>query len=64
VAVPVVHVEVRGLDEPTLRAFYLDIFGWVRIENLSVDGYSIFSVGNPQLTATTGPTPDETAAGQ
>lgn len=57
-ASPVVHVEVRGLDEPSLQAFYRDIFGWVRKEGLSVDGYSVLEVGGGQLTAATGQTPD------
>ena len=25
---PVVHVEVRGLEAPSLQAFYRDVFGW------------------------------------
>ena len=44
-AAPVVHVEVRGLDEPSLQASYRDIFGWVPTEELSVDGYSVIEVG-------------------
>lgn len=57
-ASPVVHVEVRGLDEPSLQAFYRDIFGWFRDEHLSVDGYSVVEVGTVSLTAATGQTPD------
>lgn len=59
-ASPVVHVEVRGLDEPSLRAFYGEIFGWCRDEDLSVDGYSVVEVGDGRLTAATGQTPDWT----
>ena len=57
-ASPVAHVEVRGLDEPSLQAFYRDIFGWVRSEELSVDGYSVAEVEAAGLTAATGATPD------
>ena len=57
---PVVHVEVRGLEEPSLRAFYREVFGWFREEELSVDGYSVVNVGGGLLTAATGQTPDWT----
>ena len=57
-AAPVVHVEVRGLDEPLLRDFYRDIFGWSRSEQLSIDDYSIAEIGGGGLTAATGRVPD------
>lgn len=57
-AAPIVHVEVRGLDEPTLRDFYHDIFGWTRDEALSVDDYSVSKIGGGGLTAGTGHVPD------
>lgn len=57
-AAPIVHVEVRGLDEPELRQFYLRIFDWKRNEELSVDGYSIAEIGDGGLTAATGQVPD------
>ncbi|MDJ0959037.1 MAG: VOC family protein [Acidimicrobiia bacterium] len=53
-AAPIVHVEVRGLDEPLLRSFYADIFGWMRSEELSIDDYSISEIGGNGLTAATG----------
>lgn len=55
---PVVHVEVRGLDEPRLAAFYRDIFGWEREEALSIDTYSVMEVGSGTLTGAIGPVPD------
>ena len=39
-ATPVVHVEVRGLDQTGLAAFYRDVFSWEWDTDLSVDGYS------------------------
>ncbi|NNC39125.1 MAG: hypothetical protein HKN95_00400 [Acidimicrobiia bacterium] len=60
-ASPVVHIEVRGLEEPSLQAFYQDIFGWFREEGLSVDGYSVAEIGGGQLTAAIGQTPEWTA---
>ena len=55
---PVVHVEIRGLEQPQLRSFYEDIFGWRPDEDLSVDGYSIVPLGETPLTAATGAVPD------
>ena len=57
-AAPIVHVEVRGLDEPTLREFYELVFGWKRNDELSVDGYSVAEVGSEPVTAATGRVPD------
>lgn len=62
-AAPVVHVEVRGLNEPLLREFYRDIFGWVRDDSLSVDDYSISKTDGGDLTAATGQVPDWQARG-
>ena len=58
VAAPVVHVEVRGLNEPVLRDFYRDIFGWERNVGLSTDDYSIAQIGESELTAAIGRAPD------
>ena len=60
---PVVHIEVRGLDEASLRSFYSEIFGWEYSADLSVDGYSITEIGNRPLTAAIGGTPDWVARG-
>ena len=57
-AAPIVHVEVRGLDEPILRSFYERVFGWRRADELSVDGYSVAEVGSGPVTAATGQVPD------
>ena len=57
-AAPIVHVEVRGLDEPGLREFYGRIFGWKRNDELSVDGYSVADIGGGGLTAATGQVAD------
>ena len=54
-AAPVVHVEVRGLDAPALRAFYAEVFGWERDDSLSIGEYSVGSIGTRELTAATGP---------
>jgi predicted enzyme related to lactoylglutathione lyase len=58
VPAPIVHVEVRGLDEPLLRDFYRNIFGWTRSEDLSMDSDSIAEIGGGGLTAATGQVPD------
>ena len=55
---PVVHVEVRGLNEPELALFYQQIFGWERQEELSIDSYSVAKIGTVDLTAAVGPVPD------
>ena len=57
-AAPIVHVEVRGLDAEHLRAFYEEIFGWQRDDDLSIADYSVSAVGTGALTAATGPVPD------
>lgn len=54
----VVHVEVRGLDSTGLAAFYEEIFGWKRNEELSIGEYSVGSIGTGELTAATGPVAD------
>ncbi|MDJ0925347.1 MAG: VOC family protein [Acidimicrobiia bacterium] len=53
-AAAVVHVEIRGLDEPALRDFYRIVFGWTRSDELSVDDYSVAEIGGGSLTAATG----------
>ncbi len=58
---PVVHVEVRGLDAPSLYAFYRDVFGWERQEEISIDDYSVAEIGNGMLTVGIGPVPEWTA---
>lgn len=60
-AAPVVHVEVRGLDEGALAAFYRDIFGWERNESLSIGSYSVAEIGAGDLTAASGPVPEWSA---
>ena len=55
---PVVHLEVRGLDVPELRAFYQDVFGWERVEELSIGDYSVAEIGSGPLTVGIGPVPD------
>ena len=57
-AAPIVHVELRGLDEPLLRDFYRDVFGWNPSEQLSIDEYSIAEIGGGAITAATGRVPD------
>lgn len=57
-AAPVVHVEIRGLEEPPLRAFYREIFGWERSTDLSVEDYSVTELPTGDLTAATGRTAD------
>ncbi|MBT8197631.1 MAG: VOC family protein [Acidimicrobiia bacterium] len=57
-AAPVVHVEVRGLDAPALRAFYQEVFGWERRDDLSIGDYSVAEIGTGGLTAATGPAAD------
>ena len=58
---PVVHVEVRGLDPDTLRAFYADVFGWERDDSLSIGDYSVGVVSDAPLTFGVGPVPEWTA---
>lgn len=58
---PVVHVEVRGLDAPSLQAFYRDVFGWERAEDLSIGDYSVAEIGTGRLTAGIGPVPEWSA---
>ena len=60
-AAPVVHVEVRGLDAPSLTAFYRDVFGWERQEELSIGDYSVMEIGSGTLTAAVGPVPEWSA---
>lgn len=55
---PVVHVEIRGLDQPELQKFYEEVFGWERDDGLSIDTYSVTDLGTGQLTAATGPVPE------
>ena len=55
---PVVHVEVRGLDQPRLASFYEQNFGWTRDDGLSIDNYSVGKIGTGDLTAATGPVPE------
>ena len=55
----VVHVELRGLDVPSLATFYRDIFGWEGDETLSIEGYPVAGVGTGStLTAGIGPVPE------
>lgn len=58
---PVVHVEVRGLDAPALQAFYREVFGWERIEAISIGDYSVTELGTGRLTAGIGPVPEWSA---
>ena len=58
---PVVHVEVRGLDAEELRAFYEEVFGWERAEELSIADYSVAAIGSGALTVGVGPVPDWSA---
>lgn len=55
---PVVHLEVRGLDAQTLRAFYKDVFGWERADELSIGDYSVAEIGSGPLTVGIGPVPE------
>lgn len=55
---PVVHLEARGLDAPTLHAFYADIFGWRRNDELSIGDYAVAEIGDGPLTIGIGPVPD------
>lgn len=52
------HVEIRGLEAPQLQAFYRDVFGWERVEDLSIGDYSVAEIGTGRLTAGIGPVPD------
>lgn len=58
---PVVHLEVRGLDAPNLQAFYRDVFGWERVEELSIGDYSVANIGSGPLTVGVGPVPEWSA---
>ena len=60
-AAPVVHVEVRGLDAPSLSAFYQNVFGWERQDELSIGDYSVMEIGTGALTAAVGPVPEWSA---
>jgi predicted enzyme related to lactoylglutathione lyase len=57
----VVHVEVRGLDAPSLQAFYQEVFGWERIEDMSIGDYSVAELGTGRLTVGIGPVPEWSA---
>lgn len=54
---PVVHVERRGLDAPSLAGFHRDVFGWEGDQTLSIEGYPIAEIGTGRLTAGIGPVP-------
>jgi predicted enzyme related to lactoylglutathione lyase len=58
----VVHVEVRGLDAPSLQAFYQEVFGWERIEDMSIGDYSVAELGTGRLTVGIGPVPEGSLA--
>ena len=58
---PVVHLEVRGLDAQALRTFYEDVFGWERVEDMSIDAYSVAQIGSGPLTVGIGPVPEWSA---
>ena len=55
---PVVHVELRGLDAPTLASFYRDVFDWEGDDALSIEGYPVAEIGADTLTAGIGPVPE------
>lgn len=58
---PVVHLEVRGLDVATLEAFYRGVFGWERIDEMSIGDYSVAEIGTGPLTVGIGPVPEWSA---
>ena len=58
---PVVHLEVRGLDASALQAFYREVFGWERIDGLSIGDYSVAEIGTGALTVGIGPVPEWSA---
>ncbi len=58
---PVVHVEARGLDAPELQAFYQEVFGWRRNEELSFGDYTVAEIGDGPLTVGIGPVPEWSA---
>ena len=55
---PVVHLEARGLDASELHAFYREVFGWERNDDLSIGDYAVVEIGEGPLTIGIGPVPE------